>query len=130
MQTNEQIVREFFTDSEWDLIFDLLDSNRQFDDSEDYHEDYLTAIQKIRTLFSWLIMTLSTEQLNQLKSNYANEIIDAMDLNDLMMMCHDLIMDSYMECTEEQMQEEVEDLYSEDMWEQLVEGVTNWCGIL
>jgi hypothetical protein len=51
MQTNEQIVREFFTDSEWDLIFDLLDSNRQFDDSEDYHEDYLTAIDKIRTLF-------------------------------------------------------------------------------
>ena len=130
MQTNEQIVREFFTDSEWDLIFDLLDSNRQFDDSEDYHEDYLTAIKKIRTLFSWLIMTLSADQLNQLKSNYANEIIDAMDLKDLMIMCHDLIMDSYMECTEEQMQEEVEDLYSEDMWEQLVEGVTNWCGIL
>jgi len=127
MQTNEQIVREFFTDSEWDLIFDLLDSNRQFDDSEDYHEDYLTAINKIRTLFPSWIMTLSTDQLQQLKSNYATEIIDAMDLNDLMMMCHDLLMDSYMECTEEQMQEEVEDLYSEDMWEQLVEGVTNWC---
>lgn len=127
MQTNEQIVREFFTDSEWDLIFDLLDSNRQFDDSEDYHEDYLTAINKIRTLFPSWIMTLSNDQLLQLKSNYATEIIDAMDLNDLMMMCHDLLMDSYMECTEEQMQEEVEDLYSEDMWEQLVEGVTNWC---
>lgn len=70
-------------------------------------------------------MTLSTDQLNQLKSNYATQIIDAMDLNDLMMMCHDLLMDSYMECTEDQMQEEVEDLYSEDMWEQLVEGVTN-----
>jgi hypothetical protein len=28
------------------------------------------------------------------------------------------------------MQEEVEDLYSEDMWEQLVEGVTNWCWVL
>jgi hypothetical protein len=40
-------------------------------------------------------------------------------------MTHDLLMDSYMECTEEQMQEEVEDLYSEDMWEDLVEGVTN-----
>ena len=47
-----QIVRDYFTDAEWDLIFDLLDSNRQFDDDEDYAEDYLTAINKIRTLFS------------------------------------------------------------------------------
>jgi hypothetical protein len=47
-----QIVRDYFTDAEWDLIFDLLDSNRQFDDDEDYAEDYVTAINKIRTLFS------------------------------------------------------------------------------
>jgi hypothetical protein len=70
-------------------------------------------------------MTLSNDQLLQLKSNYAEKIIDAMDMDDLLMMVHDLLMDSYMECTEEQMQEEVEDLYSEDMWEDLVEGVTN-----
>ena len=70
-------------------------------------------------------MTLSNDQLLQLKSNYATQIIDAMDMDDLIMMAHDLLMDSYMECTEEQMQEEVEDLYSEDMWVELVEGVTN-----
>ena len=70
-------------------------------------------------------MTLSNDQLLQLKSNYATQIIDAMDMDDLIMMTHDLLMDSYMECTEEQMQEEVEDLYSEDMWVELVEGVTN-----
>ena len=44
-------IKEFFTDSEWDLIFDLLESNRQFDDDESYAEDYVTAIAKIRTLF-------------------------------------------------------------------------------
>jgi len=126
----QQIVREFFTDSEWDLIFDLLDSNRQFDDSEDYHEDYLTAIQKIRSLFSWLIMTLSADQLRQLKVTYCEHIVDSMDVKDLMMLCHDLLMDQYQELTEDEMQCEVEELYSEDMWEELMEGVQNWCWIL
>jgi hypothetical protein len=27
-------IKEFFTESEWDLIYDLLDSNRQYDDNE------------------------------------------------------------------------------------------------
>lgn len=44
-------IKEFFSDSEWDLIYDLLDSNRQFDDDESYAEDYVTAINKIRNLF-------------------------------------------------------------------------------
>lgn len=43
-------IKEFFTDSEWDLIYGLLDSNRQYDD-EDYYEDYCSAIDKIRKLF-------------------------------------------------------------------------------
>lgn len=46
-----ETIKEFFTDSEWDLIYDLLESNYQFDDSEDYAEDYVTAIAKIRKLF-------------------------------------------------------------------------------
>lgn len=44
-------IKEFFSDSEWDLIYDLLESNRQFDDGEEYAEDYVTAINKIRNLF-------------------------------------------------------------------------------
>jgi len=44
-------IKEFFTDSEWDLIYDLLESNYQFDDSEEYAEDYVTSIAKIRKLF-------------------------------------------------------------------------------
>ena len=46
-----QSIKEFFTDSEWDLIYDLLESNYQFDDSEEYAEDYVTSIAKIRKLF-------------------------------------------------------------------------------
>lgn len=44
-------IKEFFTDSEWDLIYDLLESNRQFDDEESYAKDYVTALNKIRSLF-------------------------------------------------------------------------------
>ena len=70
-------------------------------------------------------MTLSVDQLRQLKSNYAMQIIDSMDMDDLVMMAHDLLLDQYEACSEHEMQEEVEELYSEDMWEDLVEGVTN-----
>ena len=49
--TDTQTIKEFFTDSEWDLIYQLLDSNRQYDDDEVYAEDYYTALNKIRSLF-------------------------------------------------------------------------------
>ena len=68
-------------------------------------------------------MTMTNEQLAQLKFNYCEQIVDSMDMDCLVQMAHDLLMDSYANCTEEQMQEEVIDLYSEDMWEELIEGV-------
>ena len=51
MNTTSHPIKEFFTDSEWDLIYDLLDSNRQYDDDEEYAEDYITALNKIASLF-------------------------------------------------------------------------------
>ena len=45
-------IKEFFTESEWDLIYDLLDSNRQYDDNEECAEDYSTALNKIHSLFN------------------------------------------------------------------------------
>jgi hypothetical protein len=70
-------------------------------------------------------MTLSADQLRQLKVTYCEHIVDSMDVKDLMMLCHDLLMDQYQELTEDEMQCEVEELYSEDMWEELMEGVQN-----
>lgn len=46
-----ETIKEFFTDSEWNLIYDLLNSNRQFDEDEEYAEDYVTALKKIHSLF-------------------------------------------------------------------------------
>jgi len=47
-----QSIKEFFTDAEWDLIYDLLDNNRQYEDEDcPYLQEYYTALKKIRTLF-------------------------------------------------------------------------------
>ena len=50
---NNTAIRDFFTDTEWDLIYTLLDQNRQYEDPEmEGIEDYDTALQKITKLFN------------------------------------------------------------------------------
>jgi hypothetical protein len=47
-----ETIKEFFTDSEWDLIYSLVDGNRQFceDTEEDPSDDYDSIIAKIHQL--------------------------------------------------------------------------------
>ena len=63
---------------------------------------------------------MNNEQLNQLKENYANMIVDGMDMDDLMQMCFDMLMDAYKDCTEEDIKEEIIDLYDEEVLEGLM----------
>ena len=63
---------------------------------------------------------MNNEQLNQLKYNYANMIIDGMDMDSLCQMAFDFLMEEYKDCTEEQMKEEVIDLYDEEVLEGLM----------
>ena len=50
--TKPKTIKEFFTDSEWDLIFNLLDENRvSIDEDHPHLEENYTALDKIRTLF-------------------------------------------------------------------------------
>ena len=65
-------------------------------------------------------MTMNTEQLNNLKSNYCEMIIDGMDMDCLIQMCYDLLMDSYKDCNEEELKAEILDLYDEEMLEDLM----------
>jgi len=65
-------------------------------------------------------MTMNKEQLAQFKYNYCEKIIEDMDLNTLMVLAHDLLMDSYQSCTEEEIKEEILDLYDEEMLEDLM----------
>ena len=65
-------------------------------------------------------MTMNNDQLNTLKSNYCEMIIDGMDMDCLIQMCYDLLMDSYKDCSEEELKEEIVDLYDEEMLEDLM----------
>ena len=46
-------IKEFFTDSEWDLIYNLVSNNVQFcdDEEQDPVEDYYSITDKIASLF-------------------------------------------------------------------------------
>jgi hypothetical protein len=61
-----------------------------------------------------MTVTMNESDLQQLKENYINMIIDGMDMDSLCQMAFDLLMDSYQECTEDQMLEEIKDLYDEE----------------
>jgi hypothetical protein len=63
---------------------------------------------------------MNDSELLQLKENYANMIIDGMDMDSLCQMAFDMLMDAYKDCTEEEIKEEVLDLYDEEMLESLM----------
>jgi hypothetical protein len=55
-----ETIKEFFTDSEWDLIHSLVSNNREFceDDEFDPVSDYDSIIDKIYNLFKTDEVTL------------------------------------------------------------------------
>ena len=57
---------------------------------------------------------MNESELFTLKENYANHIIDGMDVDSLAQMAYDLLLDAYQDCTEDEMIEEIKDLYDED----------------
>ena len=68
-------------------------------------------------------MTMNKEQLAQFKYNYCERIIEDMDMDTLMTLAHDLLMDAYQSCTEEEIKEEILDLYDDEMLSDLMEGI-------
>jgi hypothetical protein len=65
-------------------------------------------------------MTLSESDLFTLKENYANHIIDGMDMDTLVQMAFDLLLDAYQDCSEYDMKTEILDLYDEETLESLM----------
>jgi di/tripeptidase len=63
---------------------------------------------------------MNDSELLQLKENYANMIIDGMDMDSLCQMAFDMLMDAYKDCTEEDIKEEVIELYDEELLESLM----------
>ena len=50
----------------------------------------------------------------QLVENYVDHIIDGMDTDSLVCMVRDLLMNEYEKCTEEEIKDEILDLYDEE----------------
>ena len=69
-------------------------------------------------------MTLNTQQLAKLKFDYCEKIIDDMDMDTLMQMAHDLLMDAYETASEEDIRDEILDLYDSEVLDSLMESAT------
>jgi hypothetical protein len=68
-------------------------------------------------------MTLSKEKLSELIENYASLIIDGLDTKDLEVMVFDLLTREYETYTEDQILGEIDELYGEEVLNDLLESV-------
>ena len=66
---------------------------------------------------------MNQEQLNTLKENYANLIVDGMDMDCLVQFAFDSIMHNMELWDEVDLKEEVLDLYDDETWKDLQESV-------
>jgi len=57
---------------------------------------------------------MTESELFSLKENYAEYIIDGMDMDSLCQMAFDLLLDAYSDITEDQLKEEILDLYDQE----------------
>jgi len=69
-------------------------------------------------------MTLNKAQFAQFVENYANHIIDGMDIKTMESMVYDLLVREYETYTEEQIVGEIDELYGEEVTQDLLESVT------
>jgi hypothetical protein len=65
-------------------------------------------------------MPLTAQQLDELKCNYAQMIVDDMDIKTLMSMAYDVIVENLKDYDEEDMKEEIVELYDEEILEELM----------
>ena len=65
-------------------------------------------------------MTLTTTQLNQLVENYAERVVDDMDIKCLIQMAYDTIVDNMSHMNEEDVLNEISSVYDEDLIEELI----------
>jgi hypothetical protein len=69
-------------------------------------------------------MTLNNAQFDQLVENYVSQIVDGLDVESLETMVTDLLVREYETYTEEQIVDEITDIYGEEFAQELLESVT------
>ena len=58
--------------------------------------------------------TMNSEKLQQLKDNYANMIVDSLDMDSSCQLAFDLLVANFDEISEEQLKAEIVNLYDEE----------------
>ena len=69
-------------------------------------------------------MTLTSAQLDQLVENYAERIVDEMDVKCLIQFAYDTIVENFAGKSEEDVLNEISYVYDEDVIQELIESVT------
>ena len=67
-------------------------------------------------------MTMTNDQLALLKSNYAEMIIEGMDMKTMEAMVYDMLTEAFELYTEDEMKEEISSHYDEDMLNDIMGG--------
>jgi hypothetical protein len=68
-------------------------------------------------------MTLSKEKLSELIENYVSQIVEGLDVESLESMVTDLLIREYETYTEEQIVNEISEIYDEEYAQSLLESV-------
>ena len=63
---------------------------------------------------------MTSTELSTLKENYVEYIIDGADLDSLVQMCRDCLLDAYGNCSEDEIIEEIKDLYDDKVLSELL----------
>jgi len=63
---------------------------------------------------------MTSTELSTLKENYVEYIIDGADLDSLVQMCRDCLLDAYANCSEDEIVEEIKDLYDDKVLSELL----------
>lgn len=66
-------------------------------------------------------MTLTTEQFNQFVENYVSLIVEGLNVEQLEIIATDLLIREYQTHTEEQIVEEIKDIYGDELAADLME---------
>jgi hypothetical protein len=74
-------------------------------------------------------MTLTKEQLSELIDNYADFIVDSMDMDTLVQFAYDSLVAEYNKYSEAELLSEIEELYDEETLNNLLESVEKSDGV-
>jgi hypothetical protein len=70
-------------------------------------------------------MTLTKEQFNQFVENYVSQIVEGLDVEQLEIIATDLLIREYETHTEEQIVNEIKEIYDEEYAQNLLESVSD-----